>query len=154
MAFMNNMRDKLSQVSQATVQKAKDLSELAKLNSTISNTEKQINELYQKIGYEVYCAYCEAPLPEVADLIQQVADLHQSIKTCKTQINAINAADTCPQCGAKISKGMAFCSGCGHKLLADEQPVAEQPLFCSNCGAQISADSIFCTSCGQKLIHP
>lgn len=151
MAFMNNMRDRLTQASQSTVQKAKDLSELAKLNGAVSNAEKQISELYGKIGYEVYCAYCNAPLPEVAELIQQVTDLHQTIEACKAQIKAINTADTCPQCGAKISKGMAFCSGCGHKLIAEEEPVAERALFCSNCGAQISADSMFCTSCGQKI---
>ena len=104
-----------------------------------------------QIGYEVYCAYCNAPLPEVAELIQQVTDLHQTIEACKAQIKAINTADTCPQCGAKISKGMAFCSGCGHKLIAEEAPVAERASFCSNCGAQISADSMFCTSCGQKI---
>ena len=151
MAFMNNMRDRLAQASQSTVQKAKDLSELAKLNGTISSTEKQIGDLYGKIGYEVYCAYCNAPLPEVEELIQQVTNLHKTIEACKAQIKAINAADTCPQCGAKISKGMVFCSGCGYKLTTEEEPAAERASFCSNCGAQISADSMFCTSCGQKI---
>ena len=151
MAFINNVRDKLAQVSQSTVQKAKDLSELAKLNATVSSAEKQISDLYGKIGYEVYCAYCEAPLPEVAELIKQVTDLHQIIENCKMQIKTINMADTCPQCGAKINKSMTFCSGCGCKLSDEEQSVGEQSLICSNCGAQISADSAFCTSCGQKI---
>lgn len=151
MAFMNNMRDRLTQTSQSTAQKARDFSELVKLNGTVSNAEKQISELYGKIGYEVYCAYCNVPLPEVAELIQQVTDLHQTIEACKAQIKAINTADTCPKCGAKISKGMAFCSGCGHKLIVEEKPVAERASFCSNCGAQISADLMFCTSCGQKI---
>lgn len=151
MTFMNNMRDRLTQASQSTVQKAKDLSELAKLNGTISSAEKQISELYGKIGYAVYCTYCNAPLPEVVELIQQVTDLHQTIEACKTQIKTINTADNCPKCGTKISKGMAFCSGCGHKLIVEEESVAEQTSFCSNCGAQIPTDSMFCTSCGQKI---
>lgn len=152
MDFINNMRDRLSQASQLTVQKAKDLSELAKLNSAISNAEKQINELYGKIGYKIYCTYYDSPLPEVSDLISQVTKLHQSIETCKMQIKAINSANSCPQCGAKISKDMAFCSGCGYKLISTEQPANTEPtLFCSNCGAPISSGSIFCTSCGQKI---
>ena len=151
MTFMNNMRDRLTQVSQSTVQKAKNLSELAKLNGAISSAEKQISELYGKIGYEIYCAYYNAPLPEVAELIQQINDLHQTIETYKARVKAINTADTCPKCGAKISKGMAFCSGCGQKLIVEEAPVAERASFCSNCGAPISADSVFCTSCGQKI---
>lgn len=156
MAFMDQMRDKLTQASQSTVQKAKDLSEIARLNGVISNAEKQINDLYTKIGYAVYCAYYEAPLPEAADLINQVTELHQTIENSKAQINAINAADSCPACGAKISKGMAFCGNCGHKLIVAEQPAAEvpaepRPAFCANCGAPLSPDSMFCNSCGQKI---
>lgn len=151
MAFIDNMRDKLNQASQYTVQKAKNLSEVARLNSAISTAEKEINELYGKIGYEIYRAYCDAPQPEVADLIQQVAGLHDLIEASREQIKTINGADTCPQCGAKISKGMVFCSGCGNKLVTEEAPAAEKTSFCSNCGAQISAESMFCTSCGQKI---
>lgn len=151
MAFMNNMRDKLTQASQSTVQKAKDLSELARLNGVISNAEKQICELYEKIGFEVYRAYSSEPLPEVVELIQQVTALHQTIEASKAQINAINAVETCPQCGAKISKGMAFCSGCGHKLATEEAPAAANTAFCTNCGARLPANAVFCTSCGQKI---
>lgn len=152
MAFIENMKGKISQASQSTVQKAKDLSEVAKLNSSISEAEKQISELYGKIGYDVYCAYHDQPLPEVSELIGKVTKLHQSIEACKAQIKVINAANTCPQCGAKIKQGMAFCSGCGYKLPVVEQPAAaEQTSFCSNCGAPISAGSLFCTSCGTKV---
>lgn len=151
MAFMNNMRDRLSQASQSTVQKARDLSELAKLNGAVSSAEKQISELYGKIGYEVYYTHRNNPLPEVAELILQVSDLHHAIEEYKAQIKAINMADTCPKCGAKTSKGMAFCSGCGHKLISEEASVAERAIFCINCGAQLPADSLFCTSCGQKI---
>ena len=66
------------------------------------------------------------------------------------QIKALSAADTCPQCGAKISKGMVFCSGCGNKL-AEEEPATEQVSFCGNCGAPISGGAAFCTACGQKI---
>lgn len=152
MAFIENVKGKFSQAGASTVQKAKELSELARLNSAVSDAEKQISELYGKIGYEVYCAYHDAPLPEVAELIGQVSALHQNIQDCKAQIKAINTANTCPQCGAKISKGMAFCSGCGFKLPVVEQPAAAgQASFCTNCGAPIAAGSAFCTSCGKKV---
>lgn len=150
MVFINNMRGILTHASQTTVQKAKDLSELARLNGEISNSEKQINDLYGKIGYEIYCAYCNAPLPEVEELIKQVNDLHQTITACKLQIKAINTADTCPRCGGKITKEMAYCSECGQKLIAEEESISEQELFCTNCGSPISPGSVFCTSCGHK----
>ena len=151
MAFMDQMRSKLTQAGQNTAKKAKDLTEVARLNGVIAGAERQISELYGKIGYGVYCAYCKNPIPEVKELIEQVNELHQTIEESKAQIKVINAADLCPQCGAKINKGMTFCSGCGFKLPEAEQPVAEAAGFCSKCGAQVTADSVFCISCGEKL---
>ena len=150
MDFVNNMKDKLSQAGQTTLQKAKDLSEITKLNSTISSTERQILDLYSKIGYEVYVAYKDAPLKEVEALINQVNELNGKIDDCKNQINAINAADLCPNCGAKVMKGKQFCSACGAKL--DVQHDANgSGGFCPECGAQLAPGSVFCPSCGAKV---
>lgn len=152
MAFMGGMKDKFSQASRSTVQKAKNLSELARLNSVISDTETQINELYGKIGYEVYCAYKEAPLPEIEELIVRISELNKTIDICKLQIQVINAVNTCPQCGAKTKKEMIFCSACGFKLeeiLKSEEN--ERTLFCRNCGAPVMEGFLFCTSCGKKI---
>lgn len=153
MAFIDDMKGKFTQASQTTMKKAKDLSELAKLNGSISEAEKQINELYGKIGFEVYRAYSENPLPEAAELIAQVSELHRKIEDCRAQIKAINAANTCPQCGAKVAKGMSFCGECGFKLPAPKQPETSEaaPGFCSNCGAQLPEGAMFCTECGTKV---
>ena len=152
MAFIDNVRGKLTQASQTTVQKAKDLSEIARLNSVISSTEKQIQDMYSKIGHGVFFAYRDNPLPEVADLLAKADELHRTVDDCKAQIKAIQTADCCPQCGAKVGKGMVFCSGCGYRLQAEEQPpVDEPPMFCTNCGARIYSTSKFCNSCGHKV---
>lgn len=152
MAFMDNMKGRLSQASQSTVQKAKDLSELNKLNRAISEAEVQIGELYSQLGYDIYCAYKEKPLPEAEEAIEKISDLHKSIEVCKLQIMALNSANTCPKCGAKIKQGMAFCSGCGYKLPVEENAIAsEKKAYCSNCGAEIAPGCSFCTSCGKKV---
>lgn len=156
MAFFDNVKGKLNQASQTTVQKAKELSEIAKLNATIAGNERQINELYSKLGYEVYCAYNENPLPEVEDLLGQLRELHQNIERCRAQIKEISAVETCPNCGARISKEMIFCSGCGTKL-AVPQPEAEvveevqETVFCGACGAELTPGAIFCTNCGNRV---
>lgn len=153
MALFDTMKNKISAAGQTTVQKAKDLTEITKLNSTISGAEEQVRELYTTMGYEVYRAYYENPLPEVAELIAQITQLHQKIEDCKAQIDAINAVKTCPQCGGKVSKDMAFCGNCGFRLPAEEAaPVEEaKPAFCGVCGAPITAESVFCTNCGNKV---
>lgn len=86
MDLVNAMRDKLSQAGQSTAQKAKDLSELAKLNAMVSGAKKQITELYGKIGYEVCRAYSNEPLPNGRQ---------------RGKLNFAAAAAFCPSCGQK-----------------------------------------------------
>lgn len=141
MDFFNNMKDK-----------AKDFSDTSRLNSSVSTAEKQIVDLYEKIGYEIYRVYKDKPIPEVEGLIKQVRILHQNIEDYKAQIKAISSANLCPQCGAKINKGMAFCSGCGYKLPVAAQPApVAQPGACGKCGAPLEEGALFCTSCGNKV---
>lgn len=153
MALFDTMKNKISAAGQTTVQKAKDLTEITRLNSTISGAEEQVRELYTTMGYEVYRAYYENPLPEVAALIDQITQLHQKIEECKNQIDTINEVKTCPQCGGKVSKEMAFCGNCGFRMPAAEPaPTAEtKAAFCGVCGATITADTVFCTNCGNKV---
>ena len=150
MAIFDDMKEKISQAGPSTVQKAKDLSGVTRLNSEISSTEDEISTLYGRIGYEIYRAYREDPQPEVADLVRQVTELHQKIESCREQINAINAANSCPQCGAKINKGMVFCSNCGFKLPVEPKP-EPAAAFCTGCGAPVTPGAVFCMSCGKKL---
>lgn len=124
MAFFDEMKNRVTQASQSAAKSAKEFSEITRLNGEISDAESRINQLYNQIGYEVYCAYSAHPLPEAADLIEQVNALHDKIENCRMQIQTINAASRCPNCGAKIRPGMAFCSGCGTRV---EQPAAPTP---------------------------
>lgn len=154
MGFMDGMISQITQAGQSTVQKAKDISDVAKLNNAISETESRIVGLYERIGYNVYCAYKNDPLPEVAEQIQQVTDLHQQIENCKAQIKAINAANLCPSCGAKIKSGAVYCSECGCKLSMQEASSASgQVTYCSVCGSPLEADVNFCLECGKKIEH-
>lgn len=154
MGFMDGMISQITQAGQSTVQKAKDISDVAKLNNAISETESRIVGLYERIGYNIYCAYKNNPLPEVSEQIQQVTDLHQQIENCKAQIKAINAANLCPSCGAKIKSGAAYCSECGCKLSVQEASSASgQVTYCSVCGSPLEADVNFCLECGKKIEH-
>ena len=152
MAFFDDMRDMVSQAGHSTVQKAKDLSDTAKLNGVISESKSKINELYKKIGYQVYCGYEQNPIPEIAELVEEVSTLHTRINDSELKIKAINAEKSCPQCGNRVNKSMAFCSGCGYKLSVEEQSTEETAIaFCSECGAAISDGEKFCMACGAKI---
>jgi hypothetical protein len=149
MAIYDDLKGKISLTGQSAVSKVKDLSETVRLTGTISEVESEINELYKKIGYETYVAHLNDSVPETEELISQVSALHQRIEDMKAQMQAIQTANTCPNCGSKTKMGMLFCSNCGFKL---PEPVAEEhPGFCKNCGAPIVKGAQVCTSCGTPL---
>ena len=153
MAIYDNLKDKLTQTSQSAVSRVRDLSETVRLNTEIGDIENQINDLYCKMGYEIYVAYKDRPIEEVKGLISEVTELHERIEESKQLIQAMQAVNTCPNCGNRIKPGMIFCSSCGTKLPESEEveePV-ERAAFCSKCGAPIVGDASFCMSCGEKL---
>lgn len=155
MAFLDGVKDKISKAGYTTMQKAKEMSDINKLNMAISESETKINEIYSEIGYKIYCAYREEPLKEVKEEVEQIRELEEAIEACKLQIQRINALNTCPRCGAKIKSEMMFCSNCGLKLqkelLKEEECKKERPAFCSECGAPLDAETKFCTVCGHKI---
>lgn len=80
MAFLDGVKGKISKAGYSTMQKAKDLSEITKLNMAVSESETKINEIYSEIGYKVYCAYRENPLEEVKEEIGQIRELEEAQK--------------------------------------------------------------------------
>jgi hypothetical protein len=51
----------------------------------------------------------------------------------------------CPNCGNKITKGMAFCSSCGTKIQTNA------PGVCTACGATLPEGAEFCIGCGKAV---
>ena len=51
----------------------------------------------------------------------------------------------CPNCGNKITKGMAFCSSCGTKIQTNA------PGVCTACGAMLPEGAEFCIGCGKAV---
>ena len=54
----------------------------------------------------------------------------------------------CPNCGNKITEGMAFCSSCGTKIQTNA------PGVCTACGAKLPEGAEFCIGCGAAVPQP
>ena len=153
---MDDVLGKMSQAGQSVSKKARDLSEYAKYSSTISDSETEIRTLYSEIGYQVYLAYRNNPLPEVAQQIQRITALNKTIEDARAAQKALNDSEKCPRCGTRIRPGMLFCNNCGCRLAEpaprQDAPAMQAPArFCMSCGAPMAPDAIFCMSCGARF---
>lgn len=158
MAFFDDFGKKLSQAGQSTIQKTKDMADVAKINMQISDEEKKINDTYLQIGkqyMELHASDCEESFK---GMVQTIKDAQNKIEEYKVQIQDIKGVIRCPKCGAEVAKGALFCSACGEKMPeqqpAQEEVAAQAPVEekkCSNCGAVLANGALFCAECGTKV---
>lgn len=157
MAFFDDFGKKISQASQSTLQKTKDMADVAKINMQISDEEKKMNDTYLQIGklyMELHASDSEEAFKE---MVQAITDAQNKIKEFKGQIQEIKGVVRCEKCGAEVPKGAAFCSACGEKMpelvqeaaAQEAEPVVEKK--CANCGAVLGSGALFCSECGTKV---
>ena len=142
MAFLDELAKKIGYVADLAVDKAKDLTEVGRLNMAISSEEKLVQGWYAEIGKAIFeqekdntdsaylaqCVKIQASLDKIEMLKVQLADVKENgytepidiepkTATVEEQPNdAENAGRTCPFCGKIVSDDSAFCSACGEKL--------------------------------------
>lgn len=153
-AFWDNLGQKASETTAKAVQKAKDLSDVAKYNSMISEEETKINNTYYQIGKLYLAVHGNDPEPDFAGFVSSIVESNQKIETYKQQILDIRGVQRCPKCGAEIQLGVAFCSACGAPVPHEKPAVAEDLIKCNNCGSMVKKGVRFCTACGSPMTYP
>lgn len=166
MAFFDDLSKKITDASTKTIQKGKDLTDVARLNSQISAEENRINTLYGMIGKQYMELHRKDAEDAFAGLVVSVAEAEQNIAACRAKITELRAVPHCPNCGAELVKGAAFCGICGTPIPVAPAPAApvEAPTtpvqsvpaapavkFCPNCGVKMPADAQFCAECGTRF---
>lgn len=158
MAFFDQLGQKLTQTSRGAVKKTRDMAEIVRLNSAISEETKKIEAACREIGrlYYEHCASQNDPVfqPAVAEI--QLAET--SIREMRDTISRLKGIPTCPRCGAGLSAGSVFCPNCGAKQpeppAPPVEPVEESAIVCPGCGTEMSMGMSFCTNCGSRLTPP
>ena len=149
MAFV----DQINKLGKDVYSKTRDMGEIVKLNTQVTEQNSLLDKFYQALGRQVYQ---DDDLREV--IVKVYPDLSASIETClsriqeyQERIKTLKGIERCPTCGTENPREAVFCSGCG-KHLAAIQKAAETKKICPSCGAEIQfSDALFCTSCGIKL---
>lgn len=122
MAKFNDLGKKIKTTGQGAVQKTKDLAGVTKLNSQVSDLEKEIKESYTDIGKWYYQKFLEEPDADVAKYFETIAADVEKIEELRAQIRELKGLVICPGCGAEVKEDAAFCDACGAKLI----PVASK----------------------------
>lgn len=154
MAFFEQLGKKLSDAGQGVAQQTKNFADVTRLNSTISDKEKQITQLYQSIGQAYFQSHQNDAAVEFQAETEQIKKLLEEIAQHQEEIKQIKGIVKCPGCGADVPAQAAFCNSCGMKM-APSAPPAQAPAgetrVCPACGAALGKDNLFCTHCGTKL---
>ncbi len=150
MAFIDDIGKKISQTTQSAVQKTKDMTEIAKINSAISDEEKVVNNLYFKIGKQYAATHSDTFEPEFSEMMNGVKASLDKIEKYRAQIDEIKSVVRCEKCGAQLTENAKFCVKCGAKV--EIKPVVNSEVFkCPKCGKELTKDSRFCVECGAQL---
>jgi predicted nucleic acid-binding Zn ribbon protein len=103
--------------------------------------------------------------PELVSLCRNVDEVRVQIKEREAELALLQppppqpqaqpepaaaaAGARCPNCGAAVVPGAAFCQSCGTRLVKEEPPAPAR--FCVHCGAELREGARFCPTCGQSV---
>lgn len=151
MAFFDKLSKTVTEASQKTIAKTKELADTSRLNSMISDEEKIITNQYFQIGKLYVSLHNEDYEEDFAGMIGTIAEAEAKIRDYKKQIQDIKGVQRCEKCGAEVANGAAFCSSCGATMPKIHAPVATDVVKCENCGTEVKKGMRFCTSCGKPM---
>ncbi len=126
MAFFDELGKKISQAGQSAVQKGKEIADIARINSSISDEERKIDDSYREIGKLYFSLHGENPDVDFAALVAGIQESGNKITEYRQQIKDIKGVVCCEKCGAEVSSNAAFCSSCGAPMPV-VKPVETQP---------------------------
>lgn len=123
MDFLNKLGDKISSTSKDVAKKAKEVAEIANLNSQVSSKESTIKSMYVEIGKYVYENLKDDAPAEIAEKFASIDGLMDEIAGIKKAIQELKGVQACSNCGKDVDANAAFCPGCGNKM---PEPVVEE----------------------------
>ena len=164
MAFFDEAGRKIKEAGQDVAQTTRNLTSTMKLNSAISEDEKNLTRLFCAVGQEYFGLHGDEPEEALAANIEKIKETKAHIEECKAQLLKLKGHILCPSCGEEIADTSVFCNFCGVKLPEREEPSEEPapteeaepieapaPLICPECGAAYKKGSMYCIFCGHMV---
>ncbi len=156
MGFLDDFGKKLSSAGQEAIAKTKDLADIAKLNSGISEEENKIKAAFLEIGKLYFEFHPDDYEGCFESYFVNVKESKGKIEDYEKQIAEIKGVRKCPNCGMEVPKTAAFCAACGNAMPvvsapAEESVPEQEERRCPSCGELLGEGSAFCPKCGTKI---
>lgn len=156
MTFFEQMSKAIADAGQGVAQHTKKITEITKLNNTISEYEKKINQDYMMLGQAYYNKHLndtDETEPVSPELIQEIQTMLEKVFELRENVKQLKSVVRCAKCGAEIPVTAAFCQSCGapNEQMVSEEKFSQEVRTCPNCGATVTRDALFCTNCGTKI---
>lgn len=128
MEFFEKLGETITTAGKEATQKAKDLSEIAKLNLDIRAKEDYVQKQYIELGKIYYKVHRESIDAEGAEHFELIEEALESIEKMKLKIMEIKGTKRCPKCGKELVDEAEYCSFCGVKvsIVVDAEDVEEE----------------------------
>lgn len=150
MAFLDNLSKKITDASQTTMQKGKDMADIVKYNSMIGDEEKKLSRVFESLGRRYVEIYGNNPDPIFSDYMTMIAETKKNIHMYHEKIKELRGLTTCPSCNSEVPQGSVFCAVCGTKM-AEPEPSEAEVKYCRNCGHALREGVRFCGTCGTPV---
>lgn len=152
MSFFDDLGKTITNKSQDVAKKAKDITDVTRLNSQISSERKIIDNYYLEIGKLYYQRYQDVPEKGFEEYIEKIQKSEKNIEQWNKEIVRIKKLRKCVNCGADIPADALFCNVCGARNeLSSAVSAQSSSEFCPKCGTAIGTDAVFCLNCGNRV---
>lgn len=125
MELFDRLGDTIVSVSKDATQKAKDISDLARIRMEIRSKQDYLNKLFLEIGKIYYDAHKDDEEKEFKEQMLLVKDAQEVIEELNQQLGQIKGMVRCAACGQDMPMEADYCSKCGRKLVKPEKETAE-----------------------------
>lgn len=127
MDFFGRLGEKISSTSKDIAGKAKEMMDVASMNSAITAEENKITQAQKEIGALYFEMYKDAPAPEFAEKVEAIKASLQLIEQQREEISRLKGVVKCQNCETEIPADNSFCSNCGapNEKAAEQEPAGE-----------------------------
>jgi HEPN domain-containing protein len=121
----------------------------ARATKDVSQAEQFLEDARRHFDTKDYSASLTCSMKARRDLeggapvaITAAAAETEAVKMPSSMKEQAPTADSCPKCGAEITKDDQFCGSCGER--------SDRPALCPECKAPLRPNDVFCRKCGKR----